>query len=769
MSSSASPTSSSKRIKLELSPPPRLTDDQNDENLDHDHCVICLQSLVDRTVIPTCSHEFCFECISLWAEQSQKCPLCSQLIGEYLIHHIRSQFDYQKHYLLPPRSKSPQLLPTGETRVSAARRARRARWGRRDRRDIDEADQLERAIAKRRWVYQNHLYAKHVASNSFTRYRPYPAPAQFAASPDMISRATIFLRRELRVWPNLDVEFLTTFTVSLMKSIDIRAESAVKLLAEFLDLDSLYIEGQRHQNAEHFAHEIYCYIRSGRDLSTYDNLVQYDTSADLPPYERERRNRWRHEPRSRSPSPHHRRLHPRSRSPSFTLPSDYGRSPSRVHRQDSSSDDLFSSPIQRRRTRSVVSDRRDISNNGHLDDIQRQSVNKSERARGKEPERDHTPPLRGENVYQSSSAPPCASGKIVLNGAVTPQQIAEFHTSGKTTHSHPPVQSNSRHTIVPTGPKAPIPAPVYADMNGAQPEPMASVSRKRPTRVGGRPPRTLLESVQAHLSRNTSARTTKHHTDAVETEDTPPYPPHPSRRHHDGGNNMHGLLVRFSSPPASMLPASHSHSHSLPPSLHTTTPLAGESTSANENQIPGRVRSFPADPIAKSHDEEMLIRNTVARPTTEEDKGRNKDERISASSPPSITPEVPAPRQEPNPNSNPISLPHNSNPNRVEEVAEHFLRGNQDVTTYTNKVAAPSARSRSSLDMRAVLLHRLEEEQRVASSSRSASTGVSAVVQPSANARDAEALETRLRTRALLRIRLAAIKTAAANPRLIES
>jgi hypothetical protein len=78
-----------------------------------------------------------------------------------------------------------------------------------------------------------------------------------------------------------------------MKSIDIRAESSVKLLAEFLDLDAPYIEGQRHLNAEHFAHgqwcllpdirtvsthplvlEIYSYIRSGRDLSTYDNLVQ---------------------------------------------------------------------------------------------------------------------------------------------------------------------------------------------------------------------------------------------------------------------------------------------------------------------------------------------------------------------------------------------------------------------------------------------------------------------------------------------------------------
>lgn len=77
----------------------------------------------------------------------------------------------------------------------------------------------------------------------------------------------------MRVWDDLDVEvrivhfsffytynldiysqFLTSFIISLMKSIDIRSESAVKLLAEFLDMDAPYVEGGRHLNAEHFAH-----------------------------------------------------------------------------------------------------------------------------------------------------------------------------------------------------------------------------------------------------------------------------------------------------------------------------------------------------------------------------------------------------------------------------------------------------------------------------------------------------------------------------------
>jgi len=52
----------------------------------------------------------------------------------------------------------------------------------------------------------------------------------------------------------LSLQFLTTFVVSLMKSIDIRSDSAIKLLAEFLDMDPSPAEGRRHANAEHFAH-----------------------------------------------------------------------------------------------------------------------------------------------------------------------------------------------------------------------------------------------------------------------------------------------------------------------------------------------------------------------------------------------------------------------------------------------------------------------------------------------------------------------------------
>ena len=92
----------------------------------------------------------------------------------------------------------------------------------------------------------------------------------------LIQRATAFMRRELRVWSSIDVEFLTTYILSLLKAIDIRSEPAIRLLAEFLDTP----RGPRYPlGAEHFAHELYSFLRSPfKDLMRYDEFVQVSDS-----------------------------------------------------------------------------------------------------------------------------------------------------------------------------------------------------------------------------------------------------------------------------------------------------------------------------------------------------------------------------------------------------------------------------------------------------------------------------------------------------------
>ncbi|CCL98025.1 uncharacterized protein FIBRA_00018 [Fibroporia radiculosa] len=120
------------------------------------------------------------------------------------------------------------------------------------------------------------------------------------------------------------IKFLTTFVLSLMKSLDIRSEPAVRLLAEFLDLDS----GGERLNAEHFAHELYSYLRSPyRDLAVYDTVVQYDVPENVPAPAvlPQRARRWR----SRSRSFSRPRSRSRSRSRSHSRPRSISRGPSR--------------------------------------------------------------------------------------------------------------------------------------------------------------------------------------------------------------------------------------------------------------------------------------------------------------------------------------------------------------------------------------------------------------------------------------------------------
>jgi hypothetical protein len=49
-----------------------------------ENCVICLESidLANKAVVKPCNHDFCFECIQSWVENSNTCPLCKTDITE---------------------------------------------------------------------------------------------------------------------------------------------------------------------------------------------------------------------------------------------------------------------------------------------------------------------------------------------------------------------------------------------------------------------------------------------------------------------------------------------------------------------------------------------------------------------------------------------------------------------------------------------------------------------------------------------------------------
>ncbi len=67
MSTSRSSSRSVKRVKLDQAHKEEINiKESTDEEEDSVDCTICLQDIVNRTVIPKCSHEFCFECLLVW-------------------------------------------------------------------------------------------------------------------------------------------------------------------------------------------------------------------------------------------------------------------------------------------------------------------------------------------------------------------------------------------------------------------------------------------------------------------------------------------------------------------------------------------------------------------------------------------------------------------------------------------------------------------------------------------------------------------------------
>lgn len=67
MSDSLPPSPPTKKPKLDDENLMQGSPDVNDHTEDSgENCSICLQPMEDRTIIPTCSHEFCFDCLMIW-------------------------------------------------------------------------------------------------------------------------------------------------------------------------------------------------------------------------------------------------------------------------------------------------------------------------------------------------------------------------------------------------------------------------------------------------------------------------------------------------------------------------------------------------------------------------------------------------------------------------------------------------------------------------------------------------------------------------------
>jgi hypothetical protein len=139
------------------------------------------------------------------------------------------------------------------------------------------------ALLRRRYVYSHKLFSLYVGNNRVSQYRNL-TPEMVASSPDLQSRAKTWIRRELRVFSFLHTdpegtpsdgattssgaEFLLTYIVSILKTVDIKASNghAEDLLQEFLG----------RENTRLFLHELNSWLRSPfTRLQEWDRNVQY--------------------------------------------------------------------------------------------------------------------------------------------------------------------------------------------------------------------------------------------------------------------------------------------------------------------------------------------------------------------------------------------------------------------------------------------------------------------------------------------------------------
>ncbi|KAK1783333.1 hypothetical protein QBC45DRAFT_400302 [Copromyces sp. CBS 386.78] len=262
-----------------------------------------------------CGHShFDFVCLVSWLQEHPNCPLCKAAI--YKVQYVDSTSN-KSFYRVPnaPRPRNNEENrgnrdQSGNPALSSLLRQRHN--DQRRRRDRDTNTQSTptpgEAIERRRHIYRHQLYSLHVGSNRISGYKPTPTPEQFATTPHLITRARLWIRRELQVFAFLsdpepaagpsgsassasereltrrrnNAEFLLEYIIAILKTVDIQgsAGQAEDMLTDFLGRD----------HARLFLHELRSWVRSpAHSLVAWDKEVKYPTVSSAEETSRKRK------------------------------------------------------------------------------------------------------------------------------------------------------------------------------------------------------------------------------------------------------------------------------------------------------------------------------------------------------------------------------------------------------------------------------------------------------------------------------------------------
>ena len=245
-------------------------------------CTICLEAITERAVAVPCNHlTFDYLCLVSWLQERSSCPLCNATVTE-VQYDLRSQDDYKRYHV----PKKEAMQHSNEVSYEHTRRRRGQDFiRRRAQRSTPQSAQAgasgeDPALERRRRVYRNKLFSSHVGVNRISQHRGF-TPNDFANSPELQSRARMFLRRELIVFSFLDTaaaprggnrEFLLEYVVAILKSNELKGANghAEDLLADYLG----------RENAGLLLHELEAWLRSPYiALDAWDRHVQYSDTG----------------------------------------------------------------------------------------------------------------------------------------------------------------------------------------------------------------------------------------------------------------------------------------------------------------------------------------------------------------------------------------------------------------------------------------------------------------------------------------------------------
>ncbi|KAK4198819.1 hypothetical protein QBC40DRAFT_349917 [Triangularia verruculosa] len=291
---------------------PTLAEVQTSDS-DENSCVICLETITCPSIAIPCAHTgFDFLCLISWLQQRSFCPLCRTNVTEVRSPNPNSH--RETVYTVTPSAAElhEQAAPEIESDVPARHNRPRERHnpgpvalsadsGLRDFvRQVVSRVVDDRAFERRRYIYRHNLYSLHIGSSPYTSYAPsIPSPQILSSTPHLLSKARLFLRRELQVFFPLSTsasssvlstsqnpEFLLEYVISILKSVDFQSESgaadAYNLLKDYMIFPE---NGEDRTNL--FLHELKTWMRwrgepSGSvSLETWDRGVQYPSPRNV--------------------------------------------------------------------------------------------------------------------------------------------------------------------------------------------------------------------------------------------------------------------------------------------------------------------------------------------------------------------------------------------------------------------------------------------------------------------------------------------------------